>query len=148
MQENNIIVLNMDRDDLEYIINNLEDFDDFWNENLLKSEFENENTTCIVAKINKEVIGFASLWEPPFEIHINNIVVRKDMRNRNIGSLIMEELLSISKKKGKEELTLEVSEKNIPAIKLYEKFGFEKIGVRKKYYNNTYDAIIMNKKLN
>ena len=45
-------------------------------------------------------------------------------------------------------ITLEVNENNLDAIKLYEKFGFEKLGIRKKYYNNTDNALIMTKKLN
>ena len=45
-------------------------------------------------------------------------------------------------------LTLEVNSNNIPAQKLYEKFNFKRVGLRKKYYNNTDDAIIMTKQLN
>ena len=41
------------------------------------------------------------------------------------------------------ELTLEVNEHNLNAIKLYEKFGFIKVGLRKKYYNRTDNALIM-----
>lgn len=40
-------------------------------------------------------------------------------------------------------ITLEVNEKNLAAIHLYEKCGFKTIGTRKKYYNNTFDAYIM-----
>lgn len=39
-------------------------------------------------------------------------------------------------------ITLEVNEKNIYAIKLYESFNFKKLGIRKKYYNNSDNAII------
>jgi len=147
MQENNIVIEMMNQEYLEKIIESLNCFDDFWNENLLRSEFENENTTCIVARDGEEIVGFASLWEPPFEIHINNIVVRKDSREKKIGTLLMKKLIEISMEKEKEEITLEVSSRNLPAIKLYEKFGFERVGVRKRYYNNTDDAIIMTKKL-
>ena len=42
-------------------------------------------------------------------------------------------------------ITLEVNEKNIPAISLYKKYGFETLGTRKKYYNNQFDAYIMTK---
>lgn len=137
----------MEESDLEYFENNLLEFDDFWTFRLLKEEFENELTTCVVAKIEDEIIGFASLWEPPFEIHLNNIFVRKDVRGRNIGSIILEKLIEIAKMKEKEELTLEVNVNNSVAIKLYEKYGFEKVGIRKKYYNNVDDGLIMTKKL-
>ena len=140
----------MTREDLEYLCNHLTQFDEFWNSNLLKSEFESDMTTCIVAKKiddSNEIVGFASLWEPPYEIHVNNIVVKKSMRNKKIGSILLEKLIEISKEKNNKELTLEVNIKNIPAIKLYKKYNFEKIGVRKKYYNNEDDALIMTKNL-
>lgn len=147
INKKNIKVEMMEESDLEYFENNLLEFDDFWTFRLLKEEFENELTTCVVAKIEDEIIGFASLWEPPFEIHLNNIFVRKDVRGRNIGSIILEKLIEIAKMKEKEELTLEVNVNNSVAIKLYEKYGFEKVGVRKKYYNNVDDGLIMTKKL-
>ena len=40
-------------------------------------------------------------------------------------------------------ITLEVNEINLPAIHLYEKYDFKKVGTRKKYYHNKYDAYIM-----
>ncbi len=144
---NNIKCYLMKKEDLDYFKNHLSEFDEFWKFDLLKSEFENELTTCIIAKNEEDIVGFASLWEPPYEIHINNIFVKKDLRKNNIGSILLEKLIEIAKEKNKEELTLEVNINNIPAIKLYEKYNFIKVGIRKKYYNNEDDALIMNKKL-
>lgn len=45
-------------------------------------------------------------------------------------------------------ITLEVNEKNISAINLYKKYGFQIIGTRKKYYDNNFDAYIMTKYFN
>ena len=53
----------------------------------------------------------------------------------------------ISKETFREIFTLEVSEQNEVAISLYSKFGFEKVGLRKKYYDGKFDAILMSKKL-
>lgn len=72
-----------------------------------------------------------------------NIVVRKDKRKEGIGSKLLQEILEIAKGWKAQSITLEVNEKNIPAIKLYQKFGFEQVGLRKKYYHNTDNAIIM-----
>ena len=55
----------------------------------------------------------------------------------------MQALIDEAKKQNLTSITLEVNDKNFQAIKLYEKFGFKRIGLRKKYYNNTDDAIIM-----
>ena len=61
---------------------------------------------------------------------------------------MLQELIKLAQsKKEIKEITLEVNSNNIPAKNLYEKFGFNVVGLRKKYYNNTYDAIIMTKNL-
>lgn len=72
-----------------------------------------------------------------------NIVVRKDKRGLGIGSSILEEIVKIAIALQAKTITLEVNEKNLYAIKLYQKYGFKQVGLRKKYYNNTDDAILM-----
>lgn len=74
-----------------------------------------------------------------------NIVVKKDQRNLGIGSKLLEEIIKKAIEINSKTITLEVNENNLPAIKLYEKYGFKQIGLRKKYYNNTDNAIIMTK---
>ena len=135
----------MTLDDLNKIASSLEsDFDDFWNENILRNELSNQDSYYIVAKINNSILGFAGIWKALDEVHITNIVVKKDHRNLKIGSLLLENLINIAKSlKNVNSITLEVNEKNISAIKLYEKFNFQKLGIRKKYYNNCDNAIIM-----
>ena len=77
-----------------------------------------------------------------------NIVVKKDFRNKKIGSLLLEHLISYSKSINLKNITLEVNKNNLSAIKLYEKFAFDRLGIRKKYYNGKDDAIIMSKSFN
>lgn len=119
------------------------DFDNFWSFQNIKSELENENSKCIVAKIENEIVGFASIWKAVSDIHITNIIVRKDLRLHGIGKLLLEKLIEISKLEDINSITLEVNYKNNPAIKLYEKYGFKKVGIRKKYYKGIDDAVIM-----
>jgi [ribosomal protein S18]-alanine N-acetyltransferase len=124
------------------------EFDDFWNYEILKSELESTNSYFFVAKnISGEIVGFAGIKIILDEADIMNIVIKKDFRNNGIGSLLLDYLISYSKSINLKTITLEVNEINIPAIKLYEKFGFEKLGIRKKYYNGENDAIIMSKKI-
>ena len=77
------------------------------------------------------------------EADIMNVVTKKDNRNSGIGTEILNELINLAKEKNIKLLTLEVNGQNSAAIHLYEKLGFKKIAVRKKYYQNTYDALIM-----
>ncbi|MBO5348926.1 MAG: ribosomal protein S18-alanine N-acetyltransferase [Clostridia bacterium] len=134
----------MTHEDLLYLEKNLiTDFDDFWNFSILAQEFSNDNTTYIVAKQNEQIVGFAGILTIIDEANIMNIVTKKDKRHLGIGSLLLKNLINISMQKNLKSITLEVNEHNIHAIKLYEKFNFNKIGIRKKYYNNTDSAIIM-----
>ena len=62
--------------------------------------------------------------------------------------MLLSKLIEISRSNaGISSITLEVNSNNIPAKNLYEKFGFNVVGFRKKYYNNIDDAIIMTKEL-
>lgn len=119
------------------------EFDDFWSTNTLKEELKNANSTYIVAKMNQEIIGFAGIWKSVDDVHITDIVVKKNYRQKGIGSSLLQELISLTKKLNYKELTLEVNAKNDPAKKLYLKYGFKELGIRKNYYHNTDDAIIM-----
>ena len=126
----------------------LTDFDDFWNYNTFKNELLNPNSKYIIAKANNEIIGFAGIWKSVDDIHITNIVTAKKYRKQNIGSLMLLKLIQMAEnEKGITSITLEVNSNNIPAQKLYEKFGFKVVGLRKKYYNNIDDAIIYTKDL-
>lgn len=127
----------------------ISDFDDFWSVSTLKSELQNSNSKYIVAKLDNDIVGFGGIWKAVDDIHITDIVVRKAQRNNGIGSAILAKLIELSKgDENIKSLTLEVNSTNTTAQKLYEKFDFKKVGLRKKYYNNTDDAIIMTKQLN
>lgn len=148
MQNNNVQILNMQTQDLDLIANNLEsNFDSFWNYNVFKSELENGNSKYLVAKIDTEIVGFAGIIPIVDEADISNIVVHKDFRNQKIGSCLLENLINLTSSLNLKCINLEVRESNIQAIKLYEKYGFEVCGLRKKYYNNSENAILMKKNL-
>ena len=120
-----------------------EEFDNFWNIEILEKELENPLSEYIVAILENEIVGFAGIWKPIDEAHITNIVTRKDKRRNSIGTKMLEKLIEMSKENNLNCITLEVNEHNENAINLYKKFDFKEVGRRKNYYNNTDDAIIM-----
>lgn len=119
------------------------EFDDFWNFDIFKSELKNENSKYLVAKFNNEIVGFAGIWKAVDDVHITNIVTKKCYRNNGIASQLLKKLIELAKRENVLSLTLEVSDNNIYAIKLYEKYNFKKIGLRKNYYSQNENAIIM-----
>lgn len=138
------MISEMNLQDLENIKDCLlTDFDNFWSYNILKQELENGKSKYFVAKQENEIVGFAGILLIIDQVNIMNIIVKKDKRNFGIGSLLLEEIIRYSKIHNATSITLEVNEKNIPAIKLYKKYGFKQVGLRRKYYNNEDNAILM-----
>ena len=144
-----IEIKKMTKEHLQQIQNILqEQFDEFWNKNVLNTELENPLSEYIVALYENEVVGYAGLWKSIDEGHITNIVTKKDKRGNHIGTKMLEEIINLAKNKNLKCVTLEVNEHNEPAIKLYKKYNFLEVGKRKRYYNNIDDAIIMTLDLN
>ena len=139
----------MNLEDLELIKDVLEsEFDNFWSYNILREEISSENSYFIVAKnTENEIVGFAGTKIIVDEADVMNIVVRKSCRKEGIGSKMLENLINYSISKNLKFVNLEVNENNLSAIRLYDKFAFNHIGIRKKYYNGVSDAIIMRKEL-
>lgn len=120
-----------------------EAFDQPWSERMFIPEVEDENAYYLVGVRGDEVICYGGFHKVLDEAHITNIAVRADSRGRGIGTLLMSELISRARMLGVKYMTLEVRDNNENAIKLYKSFGFTVEGIRKKYYNNMHDALIM-----
>lgn len=145
----NLKLSKMSIEDLNSIKNILaSEFDNFWSYDVLEKELECYNSYVIVAKVDENtIVGFAGLKVILDEADIMNIVVKKDFRHNGIGSVLLENLINYSKDLNLKTITLEVNENNLSAIRLYDKFSFDKLGIRKNYYDGKSDAIIMSKKL-
>ena len=141
-------IQNMSLDDFYRIENKLqEEFDRFWTPGVFLSELKKDDTRYVVLKEDEDIVGFAGIWITPDTVELNNIVIKKDLRGKGYSKVLLEKLIEISKETFREIFTLEVSEENVVAINLYKKYGFENVGLRKKYYKGKYDAILMSKKI-
>jgi ribosomal-protein-alanine N-acetyltransferase len=78
------------------------------------------------------------------EVHISNIAVHPEWRGQGLGALLLLHMLFHALEHEAVVVQLEVRENNVAAQRLYERFGFEKVGRRKKYYRDTgEDALLM-----
>ena len=106
-------------------------------------ELDNPLATYVVAVEDETVLGFAGVHIIAGEGYITNIAVCESARRCGIGKMMLERIIDICKDKCT-FVTLEVRVSNTPAISLYEKLGFETLGIRKNFYEKpTEDAVIM-----
>ncbi|NQW17351.1 MAG: ribosomal protein S18-alanine N-acetyltransferase [Chloroflexi bacterium] len=90
------------------------------------------------------IVGFVGVWFIVDEAHIVSIGVRESVKRVGVGELLLLSAFQQARKHGCKELTLEVRASNNAAQSLYRKYGFQSVGLRKKYYiDNAEDAIIM-----
>jgi [ribosomal protein S18]-alanine N-acetyltransferase len=90
------------------------------------------------------IAGFLGLWLMVDEAHIVTLAVREDHRRRGIGALLVARAIELAREAEARSVTLEVRLSNTGAQALYERFGFRRAGIRKRYYtDNGEDAIIM-----
>lgn len=98
----------------------------------------------LVARWKGEVVGYAGLMVVMPEAHITTIAVDPEYQRHRIGQKLMVGMIEAALERGASSLTLEVRRRNFGAHRMYEKFGFRPVGVRKGYYVETgEDAIVM-----
>ena len=116
-----------------------------WPANAFKQELtQNKNAHYIVAREGDRIVGYAGLWLSLDEAHITTFAVLPEYRRRKIGERMLLSIFERAQKLGAEWLTLEVRASNLAAQSLYEKYGFRRAGVRRRYYSdNNEDALIM-----
>ena len=122
------------------------------NLNILDNSFIDKNTVSndlnsnpfghyLLLVEDNEIIGYIYYSDIYDRAEINQIEVNFIHRNCGKGSILLKKMILVVDK----NITLEVKIDNIPAIKLYKKYGFEQVAIRKGYYNGV-DGILMERK--
>ncbi len=115
-----------------------------WSEQLFQEELKNPSSLCLKAvDENDELCGYIILRTIVDEVHLLNIATRPKSRKKGVAQKLIE-----NAEQGfccGKPLFLEVRISNKPALDLYKKLGFKQIYVRKRYYPDGEDAIVMEK---
>jgi ribosomal-protein-alanine N-acetyltransferase len=116
-----------------------------WPDDAYRNELAtNRMASYVVARTDDAIVGFAGLWVMVDEAHVTTFAVDPIWRRRGIGERLLLALLDIAVARRAREATLEVRLSNMPARRLYEKYGFRPVGIRPRYYSdNGEDALIM-----
>ena len=104
---------------------------------------ENACARYMVLREDGAAVAYAGVWFVLDEGHITNIAVRPDRRGLGYGERVTRALIQLAVDSGMSWMTLEVRRSNTVAQNLYHKLGFIDVGYRKRYYENSEDALIM-----
>lgn len=78
--------------------------------------------------------GYAGFWYDGDDAEIMTIGVGRRFQRQGIAASLMEALIARAREQGAKRMLLEVRVDNTPALALYKRFGFAKMGLRKRYY--------------
>ena len=115
-----------------------------WSKNAFYKEVtDNACARYMVLREDGVAMAYAGVWFVLDEGHITNIAVHPDRRGLDYGEKVTRALIQLAADSGMNWMTLEVRRSNVIAQNLYHKLGFIDVGYRKRYYENTEDALIM-----
>ena len=107
-----------------------------WSEKDFEELLEQEAFWFWVAKQEEEIVGYLVCQVVANEAELHNIAVAKKIQRQGVGKFLLQKLIEALKQKEVQEIYLMVRASNVSARKLYEQFGFKKVGVRKNYYHS------------
>lgn len=113
-----------------------------WTEKMLESELKNPLSILVTEEQNGMTVAYSLGRVTADEGELLKICVLSEYRKSGIAEKLLTALLEKMKEKGASVCFLEVGSKNSAAVSLYRKSGFEKIGLRKNYYQDD-DAVVM-----
>ena len=96
----------------------------------------------LVADYKGLTIGYIVSCREDKKLHVHSVAVIEGFRGKGIGRMLFEETIRQARARGIGVIFLEVSTRNDAAIRLYEKMGFRRVGVRENYYADGSDAYI------
>ena len=118
-------------------------FKEPWSKEAYEKEISNPLANYRVITFEDKVVAYGGFWKILDEADINNIAVKKEFRGMGFGKMLMNALIEDAKSQNIKAMTLEVRVTNESAIALYKKLGFKEAGIRKNYYSDKEDALIM-----
>ena len=118
-----------------------------WSKNMLQESISFTNVFKKCIQKNGKIVAYIIAGYSDWEAEVFTIGVDVEYRKQGLATILLLELKNFAKETKKESLFLEVRKSNVVAQNLYLKFGFKQVAVRRKYYENTEDAIIMEYKI-
>jgi ribosomal-protein-alanine N-acetyltransferase len=104
-----------------------------WSEQALRESLQ-AGHYCQLLRCDGELSGYLIAWIVAGECHLLNICVHPAWQRRGMAQILLQRLFETATSLGADAILLEVRAGNMPAIRLYEKLGFNQVGRRRGYY--------------
>ena len=128
----------MTPDDLdEVLVIERHSFPSAWSRGSYERELRNRTSCYLTARHEGRLVGYIGMWVIVDEAHITTLAVHPRYRRRGLGAYLLSLLIQRARGRGAAKVTLEVRERNTPAISMYQSFGFQQTGVLRGYYGDT-----------
>ena len=138
-----VVIRPMTRDDLAVVAAlEAEIYPQPWSPGVFETEIDRDDRAYLVVDNSHGIAGYGGMMFVDEDAHITTMAVSPGARRGRLGTRLMLSLVDEARKRGARNLTLEVRVSNDAAQRLYDRFGFDKVGLRKNYYRNE-DAVIM-----
>ena len=118
-----------------------------WSYEMVCETSRQENFFGVVSEKNGEIIGYAGAIFCLDQADIALVATNPDFRRQGIAEAVVNRLIEQLIQIGITTVYLEVRVTNVGARALYEKIGFKIVGIRKNYYEDAEDAIVMAKEI-
>lgn len=102
--------------------------DDYWTLENYLADLNKKWELSSVVYLGGQLCGFIIVSEKELSLHVNRIIVAKDMKQYGIGKLLIENAIKDVRRYGKQALTLKVAESNTGALSFYDKLNFVRTG--------------------
>ena len=137
----------MTRADLNWVLEIEEkSFEQPYSREILAQELKIKVAHLLVATYRRRVVGYIDFWLVSGEIELTSIAVHPEFKRSGVGRQLMSEMMRFAEENKVSFVYLDVRVSNHPAQRLYARFGFSVVGVRRRYYSdNQEDALIMKK---
>lgn len=143
-----MIVRELTNDDLDVLVEIEKSlYKDPWNKEAYLRDLENDIAYNYVLVHDDVILGYYGFWIMFDNVDITKVSIRKELQGKGLSNILMKDFFSRISNLDIKSITLEVRVSNIKAINLYKKYGFKEISVRKKYYSDSEDALILQKEV-
>jgi ribosomal-protein-alanine N-acetyltransferase len=122
-----------------------ESFTNPWTRDMYVAEIARADVSFVflARDSDRHIVGFCSFWLVATELHLNNLAVRPAWRRQRVAAALLDAVLAEGRRRTVARVYLEVRDSNESARRLYDRFGFAVVGVRRGYYSHPVEDALM-----